>query len=350
MKHIAIVAHGLSNGGAERVATNLANYFADQYKVLYIAAFNDSPGYYVDNRVLIRSVHTNKRTNVQRLIDRNQQIFKYIKDFEADTVISFVTNELLLTQLRGYTMIYSLRTDPSKVDRSFIEKWIRRYEYAHAKKVIFQTKGAKEYYSQRIQKNGIVISNPMHCEKFPYWIEQEHDKRFITACRLTQQKNIPMLINAFVKFHSSYPEYNLDIYGEGEDKDKIAQLILQKNCGHYIFLRGYSENIHEIMSKSSAFVISSDYEGLSNSMLEALAIGIPCICTDCPPGGAREYIEDGVNGILTPISDSDQMASSMIKFADGSIDLKNISKNAIKIRSKMEFKEVCKQWEQVLCQ
>lgn len=348
MRRIAIVAHGLSNGGAERVAVNLANYFANNYAVLYIAAYDDTPEYTVDEKVVIKGIHTKKTKGISRLVDRNRKILEEIQSFNADSVISFITKELLFTQLAGYPMIYSLRIDPARADKTLIDKWVRRYEYSHSKNVVFQTKDAREYYGEKIKNKGVVICNPMKSDDFPFWLEQSHKKTFITACRLEKQKNIPMLIDAFIKFHNEYPDYNLEIYGKGNAENEIMQKIVKLGCERFVTLKGHSKSIHEIMARSYAFVLSSDFEGLSNSMLEALAVGVPCICTDCPPGGAREYIEDGVNGLLTPVGDVDEMYRRMVMLVDGSLNLELLSKNAIKIREEVRLENTCKKWEELL--
>lgn len=348
MKKIAIVAQGMSNGGAERVAINLANYFAEKFSVMFVAAYDSEKGYTLDCRVKIEIIETETKNKIARLIDRNKKICKVIKKFQPETVISFITNELLYTQLAGFKIIYSPRNDPSKLDRTMVEKCIRSFEYNRAYKIVFQTKGAKEFYSKKVQQRGVIIPNPMRCDGIPYWIENKHDSTFITACRLNEQKNLPMLIKAFAMFHQKHPKYRLDIYGRGELESELRELIGSLKCDEFISLKGYADNIYKIMSESYAFVLSSDYEGLSNSMLEALAVGIPCICTDCPPGGAREYIEDGVNGVLTPVGDIVSMSEKMEALANGMYNLDSLSRNAIGIRKIVDQDRICKMWEQII--
>ena len=106
--------------------------------------------------------------------------------------------------------------------------------------------------------------------------------------------------------------------------------------------------VHEHMAKSSAFLLSSDYEGVSNSMLEALCIGMPCIVTDHSPGGAREYIEDGVNGLLIKVGDHHGMARAMERIADEPGLACRLGERALLIRNRVDEQTVVGQWEKVL--
>jgi glycosyltransferase involved in cell wall biosynthesis len=347
---IAIIAHGISNGGAERVAINLANYHCDEFDVLYIAVFDGRKGYEIDDRVKVIKIETTKSSAIGKLCERNIDVRNAAKEFGAEIVLSFLTNESLLVHLSGIPMVYSLRNDPANIDKTIVKRIIRYYEYSHAKKIVFQSQGAREYFSKRIQERGVIIANPVKCDSFPNWAECEHEDRFITACRLTKQKNIPMLIRAFQMFHKEHGKFSLEIYGSGGDEitQLINNIISENNCENYIKLMGYEENIHETMAHSSCFVLSSDYEGVSNAMLEALAIGVPCICTDCPPGGAREYIEDGKNGLLVSVGNAEEMCEAMCRVIEDEKLALSLSQNAVLIRERIGYSVVCSQWKEVL--
>lgn len=349
VERLAIVAHGLNNGGAERVASELANGFAKLgYNVIFIATFNNEQEYLLDKKIKIYFINTNKKNGLNRLIDRNRKIYKAISEFKPDRIISFVTNELLLTLFKGYKIIFSLRNDPTKENNSFFKRICRNYEYNHAQHIVFQTKGAQDYFSDKIKKKSSVIPNPLEIEKLPIWDKENHNQSFMTAVRLNKQKNLPLMINAFKKLHEVYPEYKLEIYGRGELYNELKELIVNLGASEYIFLMGRSNKIHEIMQKSFAFILSSDYEGLSNSMLEALAIGIPCVCTDSPPGGAREYIQNMHNGILTPCGDVDALYEGLRTLVENDSLCEQFSNESLIIRDKLESSKICAQWEKLL--
>ena len=264
---------------------------------------------------------------------------KLLKKINPDIVISFINNETLYS-IKKYKFIYSLRNDPNHVNNGFLERNIRNYLYKNSKAIVFQTFEAKNYFSDKIRQKGIIILNPIEVEKLGVWSGVE-SKTFVTACRLNSQKNLPMLIKAFKQLHLDYPDYKLEIYGKGEEFETLNEMVKEID---YIKLMGYSSNIHKVMENSFSFVLSSDYEGLSNSMLEALCIGIPSICTDCPPGGARMVITDGINGYLTNVNDAAMMYNKMKYLIEHKIELNDVSLNAINIRNDVSSEKVCLKW------
>ena len=102
------------------------------------------------------------------------------------------------------------------------------------------------------------------------------------------------------------------------------------------------------MAESAIYVSSSDYEGISNSMLEALAIGIPAVCTDCPVGGARRYIRDGENGYLIPVGDADVMADRMLALMEDKKLGESFSKESVKIREELTDDRIFGMWKALL--
>ena len=182
----------------------------------------------------------------------------------------------------------------------------------------------------------------------PYWDLDQSKKRIIAVNRITKQKNLPMLIKAFDLVKDKFPDYKLHIYGRGEAENEIRQLIAQLNLNSRVELKGFSNNIYEEIKKSRLYVISSDYEGLSNSMLEALAIGIPVIATDCPIGGAKEYITDGVNGMLVNCGDIQVLSKKIELLLMNDEMSKKFSTESIKIRKQLNPDRIVNIWEQLI--
>ncbi len=347
MKKVCIIAHGLSGGGAERVATILANYLSKKkYDVSFIATYNDKCEYELNGRIKLYFIRTSRKNKLFKLIDRNIKIYSIVKSFKPDIVVSFITNEVLLTEIVGIPIIHTLRNDPNRIENGIITSRLRNYAYKHAKHIVFQTEGAREFFDKKIQNKSSIIVNPLDVSNLPCW--KYNEETFVTACRLSQQKNLPLLINAFVEFRKQYPKFSLDIYGEGDLKNQLQNLIDSKKANKYIHLKGHSSNIHKIMASSYAFVLSSDFEGLSNSMLEALAIGMPCICTDCPPGGARMFIENEKNGLLVPVGNLKSLTDAMIKIAKDYDFAKKLSLNTQNIKTKLDKNTICRKWENII--
>lgn len=344
---IAILSHGLSNGGAERVASILANNLAIYHKILFIAVYSQEREYTLLDDITYKYIGCNSSNRMVKLIKRNIQIKKVIESFQVDLVISFIINEALMLNISGIPLIYSLRTNPDNIFRKRLNRVLGLFSYRRARAIVFQAEGARNYFDDEIRRKGVVIGNPL-TENLPYWKDYKHEKNIITACRLTKQKNIPLLINAFSEFHRLYPEYKLDIYGQGDEEEYLKVLVSKLKLENFVSFCGHSEEIHQVMASSGIFSLTSDFEGLSNSMIEALAIGIPTVCTDCPPKSAGEYIVNGESGFLFPVGDKKALVEIWCELVQNESLCRRISENEVNIRKKLNVQLVVRQWQDII--
>lgn len=349
MKRVALISHGLSDGGAERVASILANQLtARGYAVLFLAVYSDQVEYVLNDDVEYQYVGSQKNNKILKLMERAGRIKDAVESFRADVAISFIINETILLSVQTKVpIIYSLRIDPAVVMKKKLDKVFCPFLYGHSKNVVFQTSDAKSFFNEHIQRKGVIIGNPL-TPNLPYWDATASELRVITAGRLSEQKNHRMLITAFEKFVKEYPEYRLEIFGVGPLEDELHQYIEELKLNKKAFLMGHTSNVHEIMAHSAIFVLSSDFEGLSNSMLEALAIGIPCVCTDCPPGGASEYITDGENGMLIPVGDATALYQKMCVLASDQELCTQMSSRSQEVREILNEENVMKKWIEII--
>ena len=157
-----------------------------------------------------------------------------------------------------------------------------------------------------------------------------------------------MMINAFSMLADEFPEYKLIIYGQGVLEDELRAQIKALNLENRILLPGFASNILEKVAPCSMYVSSSDFEGISNSMLEALGMGLPTVVTDCPVGGARMVINSGENGILVPVGDTKAMYEAMRSILKDPALAAQLSQEAIKVRDKFPLCKIAKRWLDVL--
>ena len=163
-----------------------------------------------------------------------------------------------------------------------------------------------------------------------------------------------MLIKAFSVFRNEFSDYCIDIYGnivsqEGEDHlTELLNLIDELGLTDCVKINNARKDIHEVVKDATMFISTSDFEGLSNTMIEAMALGLPCICTDCDGGGAREYIEDGINGLLIPKDNESALIEAMKKFANDRDFAEKCGKNAAAVREKLEINNIISQWQNVI--
>ena len=345
---ITIVTPGISGGGTERVATILANGFVKHgHKVCIICCYYNDREYELDDTVEVFDVVSDKR-GFAGLVYRSLALRKLLRDIDPDVALSFVAPEMVLAQKSCAPTVQTLRNDPWHFDTSLSKRFLIESAFTSAKKVVFQTTASMGFYSDEIKSKGIVLPNPLETSHLPRWRGNLDSREFVAAARLNEQKNYPMMINAFSEFHKTHPDWRLTIYGEGPERENLERLVADLGLGESVALPGRSSNVHEHIANASAFVLSSDYEGVSNSMLEALCIGAPCVVTDHSPGGAREYIEDGVSGLLTQVGDAHGMALAMARVADDVSFAKELGERAILVRERVDVESVVNQWENVL--
>lgn len=346
---IVFISNFLGNGGAARVICVLAEELAKRgYDVTVLSFPFHEDEYKLNAGVKQIVLGDNQHLSVMQRI---RLIRKELKRHPAATVIPFeyFVNMQTILACMGLKkkVIVSERNDPAVVGGKFPKSVIRNILYMFCHTLVCQTPDAKAYFPRLIQRKAKVIANPIK-EDLPEPWRGERSRYIVNFCRLAKQKNLKLLVDAFAEFHQSYPDYKLLIYGNGSERDAIIEYICSCNLTSEVRIHNAIENIHEEILDAAMFVSSSDYEGLSNSMLEAMAIGLPVICTDCPCGGARMVINDGINGILVPVNDKDAMAAAMAKVADDKELANALGQNAALIRETLSVNNITSEWERVI--
>ena len=342
----------LSNGGAERVISVLAKELCEYgYEVDIITIYGDQNDYIHDKKIHIYPIRHRFKNRALRAMEIIQGMRKLIKKRKVNIIISFVAKVNIYTILSSLflktKLIVSERNDPYQNPENKYIRNLRDILYKFSDGFVFQTEDAMKYFPVRIQKKGIVIPNPI-IPNLPYWKKYNTGKTIITACRLVKQKNLPMLINAFSIFQKEYPNYKLKIFGTGVLRETLLHQIEELELNDKISLPGFSTYIHDEMVKSDLFVISSDYEGISNSMLEALAIGVPVISTDSPIGGAKMFIKNGKNGLLIKVGDIDELVNAMKKIISNKKTAIRLSNEAVKIRRELSLERIAQYWAEYI--
>lgn len=239
-------------------------------------------------------------------------------------------------------IILSERVDPHYLPKSKFHRWIRNIIYKNSNGIVFQTEEVKHYYSKAIQRKGIVIQNPIIDDDLPS-IENIVSKRKIVAVgRLSEEKNFEMLIHAFSELNLE--NYTLSIYGDGPLYDKLHLLIDSLYKHSQIKLEGKVPSVLEHIKDADIFVLCSNHEGMPNALIEGMAMGLACISTDFPSGGARALITNNENGIIIPLNNKKALKDSILRLInDESLKL-HIKHNALKIRKTNSKIVILPQW------
>lgn len=275
---------------------------------------------------------------------------EYLKTGKECTAFGFLirSNIAMLQAAKGTgtKTVFCERNNPVRPDmpRNIIR--IRDRIYSRCTAAVFQTEEERAYYT-RLKCDTAVIPNPIK-ENLPERYTGLRKHEIVNFCRLNKQKNIPLLIDAFELLQREYPDYKLRIYGRGEEKENLIAYVKAKGLANSVIFEDFATDIHERIVDAAMFVFTSDYEGLSNSMLEAMAIGLPCVCTDCAGGGARMMIQDHVNGILVPAGDVQAVYEGMKEIIEKPELADSLSKSASSVREKLSVSNIADQWEKMV--
>ena len=249
-------------------------------------------------------------------------------------------------------IIISVRNDPKVEYSSKLYYILMRILYREADGFIFQTNDAKSYFSKDIQEKGIIIPNPIN-ENFLNIDNEPRIKKentIINVGRLAEQKNQKMLINAFKKLDEKYKDYRLKIFGEGNLRETLNNQINELGLNNRVLLEGETNHIKEELKKAKLFVLTSNYEGMPNALMEAMAVGLPVISTDCPCGGPKYLIQNNENGILIKTEDENELVDKMTTLLEQEDLAKKLGENAKNIVTKLNPKKIYSDWEKFILQ
>jgi glycosyltransferase involved in cell wall biosynthesis len=315
---ILFIVPFLSNGGAERVvsiwSSELAKVNANTQILVFYRVENE---YTINKSVKIHAIRADKKQYDELSIFKKVRILREkIKKTKPDIILPFVSHVGIMTNIARFALnvklVETIRIDPRYSPGSKILRKLRNISVLLATRCIVQNQQQKEYFPKWMHKKIEVFPNPIANEfiKIKKTYKSSSIKRIISVGRLEKQKNYPMLINAFSKINTIDKDIVLDIYGEGSLRDELQGLIDELGLSDKIKLCGRTDNIGKMLVESDLFILTSNAEGMPNSLMEAMAVGLACISTDCPTGPS-DLIEDGTNGILIPVGDERALVDSI---------------------------------------
>lgn len=352
MKKVMFVCQSLGNGGAERVVSVLTDELSEaDYRVFILTMTKEKQVYNINENVEIVAPHKNYNAGILGKLQRVKIIRDEIIKHKIDVVVAFSHYNAMFSVIASYGLpvriIGSERNDPAQLKNRKILNSTRNILYKKLDCLVCQTDEAKAYFPNKIQEKTTIILNPISASIIdPYCGEKE--KKIVTFCRLEPQKNLRMLIDAFEMLYEEYPDYELNIYGEGSERENLLNYIVSKGLVNVISIKPFCKDVHQKVMKATIFALPSNYEGLSNSMIEAMALGIPTVVTDCPCGGARMVIENNKNGIMVTVDDPKAMYEAFKKIIVSPKFAKELSNNGVKIRDKLNCKKIAKQWKKAI--
>ena len=344
----------LGGGGAERVVCNLANYLVNNnHSVSIIVLRGDESKYHLDSRVNTIFICNYFNANIGSILRHVKEIEisrRILKKLDSDEcLVSFlelpIAMSLLFRRDIPCKLIFSERNNPDNYSK--IYRFIFRYFCNRADGAVFQTTVVQDWYNTFCNKKKVIPNaiNDVFLEA-PY--AYRGGNKIVTVGRLNSQKNQKLLIESFAIVSRDYPQYRLFLYGDGPLKSELQLLVNNLGLTDKVAFGGFKNDIITELMDADLFVLSSDFEGMPNALMEAMALGLPCISTDCAGGGARELISNMENRLLVPCDDKKRL-SDAIKWVLNNDELRErISINARYIRISNSSLIVYKKWEKFI--
>lgn len=365
-RHILFLVSGMQGGGAERVASTLCNYWVNKgYKVTLMPTFSGRGDciYHLDEKVkldyLADRVAGNKSLIWNRFL-RFWTLRKIILRDKPDVIISFLTHVNVAAVLSAFgskiPVIISERTYPPSYPLGFVLTALRKLVYPFASAIVMQTdQGLAWLKDNASQNNGVVIYNPVAYPMInsppiviPKDIITKPRKVCLSVGRLDEGKRFSEIISAFNKVAKKFFDWDLVILGDGPEREQLEIEISNLNLQDRVYLPGHAGNVSDWYSFADAYVMNSRYEGFPNTLLEAMAHGLPVISVNCDTG-PKEIITDGIDGLLLNSLESNSgLASAMQKIFQDPVFSRSLGQAATKVRKRFSLDYIGSKWDDLI--
>lgn len=356
-KKFVFYVNSLIKAGAQRVIINLTESLISKgHQVVIVTTTIYEPEYDLPEGakrifpdITEEEITGNRIVNFKRRFMKLRNVWKTEK---PDVIISFIGKNNFMAILTAWGLkipvITSVRGEPKAEYYSKLQELLAKTLMGKADGIILQTTDAKAYFPQWIQKKAVILENPLNPEFIDEYYTGERKNEIVSVGRIDANKNQKLIVDAFSQIAEEFPDVKLVLYGDGEGKEQLSNYVKTNPYQERIFLLGAVSDVKERIKKSKIFVLSSNTEGMPNALMEALALGIPCISTDCPCGGPRMLMEGKENGILVPVGDANAMADAIKRLLADEKMWKRYSENAYKASEELHPNRINKKWEDYL--
>jgi glycosyltransferase involved in cell wall biosynthesis len=347
MKKIMFVIHALGYGGAGKMIVYLANHFSRiGYDVVIYVEEQMGKHYEMEPGVRVYQETEFFKNYYTRHFRQIFQLRRRVKEIKPDLVISFQTNQnalsVLATRGRNIPVIVSERGDPYQY-HDIVAK-LKTRVINKAEGGVFQTKKAMQYYGEELQKRSIVIYNPNTVTGIERPETRNNEIAFVGRFDI-HQKRQDLAVEAFKIVADAVPDVKLAFYGAGKEQEIIKKQAYDLGLEDRVLFKGLVKDVPTAIKDSRLFLMTSDFEGMPNALIEAMACGLPCVSTDCSPGGASELIQSEENGIVVPCGDAKAIAAAILRLLNDQEEAEKMGTEAQKIVDKLNPAIIYGRWE-----
>ena len=341
-------------GGAERQIILLSNQMAQRGHEVTLCVLSEYKSKYkIDDNVNVvdlTGVEKGRFSILRRLRAFRHLVLKLCPDVVVNYNLQSAYFCLTIPKKRRGKVVYSERGDPYDDEYSGVLGKLRDFTVPRMDGLVFQSEGARDFFPEKVKKKSVVIHNSVNIPQEKYPIPDLREKRIVSVGRLHPQKNHRLLIDGFAKISKDFPDYALEIYGDGDLYDDLQRQVNDLGLKGRVTFYASRKDVHDCIYNASLFVLTSDYEGMPNALMEAMALGLPCVATDCRPGGARTLIENGVNGFIVPVRDATSLADKMSYMLSHRNEAERMAIEGRKIQATHSDKEIFEKWDEFISQ
>lgn len=354
MKKIVFITTSLGQGGAQKVMCSIANFYVEQnFQVSIISIKNDDILVNCSQKIKLYNLGIKKVGGIKNLaiLMKNLKLYKFLKEIDPDIVVMFTA----LTSLYCFGAVKKInkeiicaeRDNPKAMGKITFN--LLQFVYKHANKVIFQMDGARDCFCDEVIRKSYIIPNACNLKdsdlKYDY---KKCNNTIVAAGRLEQVKRFDVLLKAFAKLCETVSDYELVIFGEGQLKKSLENLCEELNIKNRVLFKGNVKHFWHSIELPRMFVLSSDSEGIPNVIIEALHYGIPCISTDCEPGGSRMLLENGKIGILVERDNVFELSYAMNELINNGNKCNELSQRGLQAIKKYNSKDILYEWLKII--
>ena len=389
--HIALYIGSLQKGGAERVMVNLANYLYEQgHKVTFVTTYLAKEEYQVEHaawkqvpagypnaeqacdtnedpvwidpeggekdgikRIFSALLKSEQKSRAENFRLRKQKLTNIWRELRPDVVLSFIgKNNIMAISTagkEGINVVVSVRANPYMEYDNVSLKAGMLATFGRAAGVVVQTTDAAKFFPPYIRKKCVILPNSINPTFIRHRYVGDREKSIVMVGRMDENKNHALVMEAFADvMKTGFDNYKLKFFGDGPDRLKLQRLSVSLGIDRNVEFVGSVEHVAEHIEKATMFILFSDQEGMPNSLIEAMSLGLPCISSDCPCGGPKDLIVDGENGILVPVRDKDALKKAMLQLLKDPSYADKLGANATKVQEKFSPQKVNRMWEEYL--
>ena len=353
MKHVAFYIGSLKKGGAERVFVNLASWFlARGYEVTMVTQYQKENEYELPKgvkRVLSDLTPEEEGGRLANIWRRFRKLRRIFRETGAALVLSTIGKNNFMAILANAFMptkvVVSVVAEPTEEYPNALMRFLAKTLFYFADGIVMQTTDAVRFFQKSLQKKCVILKNSLNPDFVRPRFAGARQQDIVAVGRMDDNKNQRMAIRAFGRLAERFPQTRLILYGDGPLKEELEKETAQSPQAGRIFFPGRVTDVPERIEKAYAFVLTSFTEGMPNTLIEAMSLGLACVSTDCPCGGPRDLIRDGENGFLVPTDDDEALVQRLAELLSDPERADRIGREAAKLQQEYAPEKVNAEWE-----